>query len=122
MAEIHLLLYCLVAVTISGSAGERTANSSVSHCQDAPTVNPLQSSPFLQVYPPSVESSPEQTEAVRIHLYMGLMTSLSGEDQGMSVVVPAVQIALDAINDHPNLLDDYSLHYTLTQSKVESHK
>ena len=120
MAEIHLLLYCLVAVTISGSAGantERTANSSVSHCQDVPTVNPLQSSPFLLVYPPSLESSPEQTEAI-IPLYIGLMTSLSGEDQGMSVVVPAVQIALDAINDHPNLLDDYSLHYTLTQSEV----
>lgn len=116
--SVHVLtlVRCyILAVITSGLADttERTANSSVSHCPDAPlTLNHHQTS-VLQVYPPSVESSPEETETI-IPLYIGLMT---GEE---SAVVPAVQIALDAINDHPNLLDGYSLHYTLTQSTVNS--
>ena len=50
-------------------------------------------------------------------LYFGLMLSLSGDDQS-SGALAGVQAALDEINSRDDLLPGYSLHYTLTDSKV----
>ena len=65
----------------------------------------------LSVYP-SVKQS--QT----IPLYFGLMVAPSENNDYLNSTVTAVQIALDNINDDPNLLGGYSLHYTLTTSQV----
>ena len=50
-------------------------------------------------------------------LYFGLMLSLSGDYQS-SGALAGVQAALDEINSRDDLLPGYSLHYTLTDSKV----
>jgi hypothetical protein len=50
-----------------------------------------------------------------------LTTSFSYEEYFGGGVVPGVQYALDQINADPNLLPGYSLHYTLTDSKVQQH-
>ena len=52
-----------------------------------------------------------------VPLYFGLMLSLSGVDQS-SGALAGVQAALDEINSRDDLLPGYSLHYTLTDSKV----
>ena len=52
-----------------------------------------------------------------VPLYFGLMLSLSGDDQS-SGALAGVQAALDEINSRADLLPGYSLHYTLTDSKV----
>ena len=52
-----------------------------------------------------------------VPLYFGLMLSLSGDDQS-SGALAGVQAALDEINSRDDLLPGYSLHYTLTDSKV----
>ena len=52
-----------------------------------------------------------------IPLYFGLMLSLSGDDQS-SGALAGVQAALDEVNSRDDLLPGYSLHYTLTDSKV----
>ena len=52
-----------------------------------------------------------------VPLYFGLMLSLSGDDQS-SGALAGVQAALDDINSRDDLLPGYSLHYTLTDSKV----
>ena len=44
--------------------------------------------------------------------------SFIGNTFNSSGTVPAVQIALDLINDHPTLLPNYKLHYQLTDSQV----
>lgn len=50
-------------------------------------------------------------------LYFGLMLSLSGYQQSTGALA-GVQAALDDINSRDDLLIDYSLHYTLTDSQV----
>ena len=67
--------------------------------------------PYLDIYPtaePKNESTP---------LYFGLMLSLSGDQQSTGALA-GVQAALDHINSRDDLLPGYSLHYTLTDSKV----
>ena len=64
------------------------------------------------VYPPKNETSNSS-----IDLYFGFITSF-GNTYNSSGTVPAVQIALDFINDHPTLLPNYKLHYQLTDSQV----
>ena len=66
-----------------------------------------------EVYPPLVNTSDGQE-----HLYFGLMMSLGGA-QDSSGMVPAVQVALDLINNS-SLLTGYTLHYVLYDSQVYS--
>ena len=63
-----------------------------------------------EVYPPVNASDGME------HLYFGLMMSLGGA-QDSSGMVPAVQVALDLINNS-SLLTGYTLHYVLYDSKV----
>ena len=71
-------------------------------------------SPYLEVYPPLVESDSNNESTP---LYFGLMLSVSGDRQS-SGALAGVQAALDDINSKDDLLPGYSLHYTLTDSKV----
>ena len=66
------------------------------------------------VYPPE-----DVTNDSRIDLHFGLIMSF-GNTFNSSGTVPAVQIALDLINDHPTLLPNYKLHYQLTDSQVSA--
>ena len=67
--------------------------------------------PYLQIYPPVNESDG------RTPLYFALMLSFGGQFTSVGAL-PGVQIALDYINSHPDILPGYSLHYTLTDSQV----
>ena len=69
---------------------------------------------YLDIYPKLADIS-LKNECVP--LYFGLMLSLSGDDQS-SGALAGVQAALDEINSRDDLLSGYSLHYTLTDSKV----
>ena len=55
--------------------------------------------------------------ATTVPIYFALIMSFGGAFNS-SGTVPGVQIALDLINSHPNLLPGYSLHYTATDSQV----
>ena len=72
------------------------------------------STSYLDIYPKLVDISLKNES---IPLYFGLMLSLSGDDQS-SGALAGVQAALDEINNRDDLLPGYSLHYTLTDSKV----
>ena len=61
---------------------------------------------------------PTVNRSLTIPLYFGLMVSPSENNDYLNSTVTAVQIALENINDDPNLLGGYSLHYTLTTSQV----
>ena len=63
---------------------------------------------------------PSVHRSVALPLYFGLMVSPVSNNDYVNSTVTAVQIALDSINDNPNLLRGYSLHYTLTTSQVTS--
>ena len=67
--------------------------------------------PYLQVYP-AVDENDDRTP-----LYFALMLSFGGDYTSIGAL-PAVQIALDYINNEPSILPGYSLHYTLTDSQV----
>ena len=67
--------------------------------------------PYLQIYPPVNESD------ARKPLYFALMLSFGGDYTSIGAL-PGVQIALDYVNSNPSLLPGYSLHYTLTDSRV----
>lgn len=67
--------------------------------------------PYLQVYPPVNETD------VRTPLYFALMLSFGGDYTSIGAL-PAVQIALNYINNQPSILPGYTLHYTLTDSQV----
>ena len=69
---------------------------------------------FEEVYP-AINEGVDNGNSVP--LYFGLMLSLSGADQS-SGALAGVQAALDEINSRDDLLPGYSLHYTLTDSKV----
>ena len=66
---------------------------------------------YLDVYPSPSEFNQS------IPLYFGLMLSVSGDHQSTGALA-GVQAALDDINSRDDLLPGYSLHYTLTDSKV----
>ncbi len=68
-------------------------------------------SPYLQIYPNvSTGNGAKQ-------LYFGLMQSFGGGYDGRGIV-PGVQVALDQINADDSILRGYTLHYTLSDSKV----
>ena len=67
--------------------------------------------PYLEVYPP-VNASDS-----RMPLYFTLMLSFGGDYTSIGAL-PAVQIALDYINNEPSILPGYTLHYTLADSQV----
>ena len=67
--------------------------------------------PYLQVYPP-VDESDGSTP-----LYFALVLSSGGEYTSIGAV-PGVQVALDYVNNQPDILPGYSLHYTLADSQV----
>ena len=69
---------------------------------------------FVEVYPAINERVGNGSS---VPLYFGLMLSLSGDDES-SGALAGVQAALDEINSRDDLLPGYSLHYTLTDSKV----
>ena len=71
-------------------------------------------SPYLDIYP---ELAKIMLKNESTTLYFGLMLSLSSDDQS-SGALAGVQAALDEINSRDDLLPGYSLHYTLTDSKV----
>ena len=76
-----------------------------------------QSPYYVDIYPELTESGSKFNNH-SVPLYFGLMLSLSGDDQS-SGALAGVQAALDDINSRDDLLPGYSLHYTLTDSKVE---
>ena len=73
--------------------------------------SPLVPWPYLQVYPPVNESD------ARTPLYFALMLSFGGVYTSIGAL-PGVQVALDYVNNHPDILPEYTLHYTLTDSQV----
>ena len=68
---------------------------------------------FEEVYPAPERAGMNNS----VPLYFGLMLSLSGAHQSSGALAGA-QAALDEINSRDDLLPGYSLHYTLTDSKV----
>ena len=66
---------------------------------------------YLQIYPPISEND------TRTPLYFALLQSFGGLYNG-SGSVAGLQVALDRINNDPNLLPGYTLHYTLTDTQV----
>ena len=74
----------------------------------------IEASPYLDVYP-NVSQTASTNDT--LPLYFGLMLSLSGDQQSTGALA-GVQAALDNINSRDDLLPGYSLHYTLTDSKV----
>ena len=75
----------------------------------------LSNSLYLDSYPKLADISLKNKS---IPLYFGLMLSLSGDDES-SGALAGVQAALDEINSRDDLLPGYTLHYTLTDSKVK---
>ena len=73
-------------------------------------------SPYISIYPKRTEHTPKFDNDL-VPLYFGLMLSLTGDHQS-SGALAGVQAALDKINSRDELLPGYSLHYTLTDSKV----
>lgn len=69
--------------------------------------------PYLQIYPPENETD------TRTSLYFALVLSFGGDYRSIGAL-PGVQVALDYINHEPSFLPGYTLHYTLTDSKVAS--
>lgn len=63
------------------------------------------------IYPPIDENYPNS------QLYFGLIASFS-EEVNTSSNVAGVRFALDKINSDPYLLQNYTLHYILSDSKV----
>ena len=71
------------------------------------------SSSYQPVYPPDKDND------TRVDLYLALIMSFGfGGALNSSGTVPGIQIALDLINNQPNLLPGYKLHYTLMDSQV----
>lgn len=66
---------------------------------------------YLQTYPQLNETDD------RTPLYFALMLSFGGDYRSIGAL-PGVQIALDYINNEHSILPGYTLHYTLTDSKV----
>ena len=94
------------------------ANYSMSHhrlisvlCVLVALAKALCFSPYLETYPDPSDHK-ESTS-----LYFGLMMSLGGTYSSSGGVI-GVQVALDEINNDDSLLPGYTLHYTLTDSKV----
>ena len=74
--------------------------------------SPYNQWPYHQVYPPVNESDGLTP------LYFAVTLSF-GWPLASVAALPGVQIALDYINSQPDILPGYSLHYTLTDSRVK---
>ena len=66
---------------------------------------------YLQIYPPIINSTDSRTP-----LTFALLMSFEGVIT--SGAVAGVQVALDTINNDPGFLPGYSLHYALSDSRV----
>ena len=81
--------------------------------------------PYKQVYPdvnillPEEQRNCSVNENMTCPLYIALMMAFDG-DYITSGVIPAVQLALDEINNDSSILPGYTLHYTLIPSRVSS--
>ena len=71
---------------------------------------------YIGTYP-TVENSSEN--ATTKPLFFALITSFGGGFNS-SHMIPGVQLALDRINQDPQILPGYTLHYTLTDSQVRA--
>ena len=71
--------------------------------------------PYLQIYPPVNESDS------RTPLYFAVVLSFGGDYTTIGSL-PGLQIALDYINSQPSILPGYTLHYTLSDSQVNSYR
>ena len=86
------------------------------HATDRSNIRGTEESPYVDIYPEYASKFNNNS----VPLYFGLMLSLSGDDQS-SGALDGVRTALDEINSRDDLLPGYSLHYTLTDSKVLLH-
>ncbi len=94
-------------------------------CQDklVDRSNSYDVGPYKHVYPPinpSIDQSscvPDMSLNITCPLFIQLMMSFEGAFVA-SGVIPGIQVALDQINASPDLLQGYSLHYTLLDSQV----
>ena len=66
---------------------------------------------YIDTYPRTAEN------ATRKPLFFALITSFGGGFNS-SHMIPGVQLALDRINQDPQMLPGYTLHYSLTDSQV----
>lgn len=80
--------------------------------------------PYPPVYPSPGPPPPDlpapancNASRGRAPLYFALMLSFEGEFTSADAL-PGVQIALDYVNNQPSILPGYTLHYTLTNSRV----
>ncbi len=79
--------------------------------------------PYIQVYPPinisvdQLSCVPDLAENKTCPLFIQLIMSFGGAYVS-SGIVPGIQVALDQINASPDLLPEYTLHYTLQDSQV----
>ena len=79
-----------------------------------PLLEPISGS-YQPVYPPEDDNDND----TRVDLYLALTMSFGfGGAFNSSGTVPGIQIAIDLINNQPNLLPGYKLHYTLMDSQV----
>ena len=106
-----LYLYCVLLILIQWSL-TISAEQGVKHHYLGP---------YKQVYP-FIDITQDQkicsvTENGTCPLYIALMVSFGGEFDS-SGVIPGVQMALDQINSNPAMLPGYTLHYTLTATRV----
>jgi hypothetical protein len=70
---------------------------------------------FQEVYPVRDSSINDS----RTDLYIGLIMAFGYNNTfNSSGTVPAIQLALDMINDNPHILPGYKLNYILTDSQV----
>lgn len=77
--------------------------------------------PYDHIYPDVDITRSQQKCSIPINgscpLYIALMMSYEGETDS-SGVIPAIQMAIDQINNDPTMLPGYTLHYTLKKTKV----
>ena len=66
---------------------------------------------YIDTYPTVVKNATTKP------LFIALILSFGG-GYNSSHVIPAVQLALNRINQDPQMLPGYTLHYTLTDSQV----
>ena len=68
-----------------------------------------------EIYPP--ESIPSHVDDNTTHIYIGLIVSFGGAFNS-SANVPGVRDAVDRINNDTSILENYTLHYVLSDSQV----
>ena len=66
---------------------------------------------IVDIYPPTTDQN------ASVDIFFGLIMSF-GDSFNSSGVIPAVQFALDLINNDPYTLNGYTLHYVLSDSQV----